>query len=352
MQSLLSTVSALGLEQSASAANDSSSLPIIGMATPARILILDPNEHSIREVVRAFTERGWDVVHCPTFLEALRLLEGPPFDLVLVEMTLPDILGTDAWAFIQKLQPSAAGIITTASLSLHRAINATGAGAHAYLLKPLDTAQLCQLIEHLLERQRVRNQTARLQKRMVGFANLLSTISHATTSEQILDKTLAHLRGIVHFDVGLIYVSRREQGGWIYHRTPSISNNSPELKPGQIELLAELAKQAVASLQPMAVTNATSAYATEKNKLEARDIATCAVVPLIGQNVVHGALVVVNKLDAESQLEPLDVDTLLALGHATAIALDRAQLSQTLYSLQRVPQTKEQFVEDDIVEGV
>jgi|GEM_PF-1234432 DNA-binding response OmpR family regulator len=352
MQPLLSHVPALGTEELAHAATYSSVLPKNGMATPVRILILDPDEYAVRDLIRAFTERGWDVVQCPTFLEALRLLEGPPFDLVLIEMTLPDILGTDAWAFIQKLQPNAAGIITTASISLHRAINATGAGAHAYLLKPLDTTQLCQLIEHLLERQRVRNHTARIQKRMVAFANLLSAISHATKAEQILDKTLAHLRSILHFDVALIYVLRREQSGWIYQRTPSISHFSKELRPGQIELLVDWAKQAVALLQPIAVTNATSALATEKNKLEEQDMATCAVVPLIGQNIVHGALVVVNKLDAESQLEPLDVDTLLALCHATAIALDRAQLSQTLSLLQRVPQTQEQIGEDDLVKGV
>lgn len=332
MQSLLSSLPLFDSAPSAAAAKYPGRASRFEMATPVRILILEPNELAVRDCVRGFTERGWQVTYCPTFLEALYLLEGPPFDLVLVEMTLPDIMGTEAWAFIQKIQPNAAGIITTASVSLHRAINAIGAGAHAYLLKPLEVSQLCDLVEHLLEQQRVRNQSSRIQKQMVALANLLATISRAATPEQILDRTLAHLRGILYFDLALIYVLNLQHGEWVYQRVPRSPQYVQELDPGQIELLAELSKQAVASRQAVAFASTGATLPVDKHRLEALGIESCAVIPLLGQQGAHGALVVVNKLGSAAQLESLDVQVLTALCQAVAIALDRAQVVQGLHS--------------------
>lgn len=349
MQSLLASIPFFDSAPSALAAKYAELAPPFKMATPVRILILEPNELAIRDCVRGFTERGWQVTYCPTFLEALHLLEGPPFDLVLVEMTLPDIMGTEAWAFIQKIQPNATGIITTSSVSLHRAINAIGAGAQAYLLKPLDVTQLCNLVEQLLEQQRVRNQSNRLQKQMGALANLLATISRAATPEEILDRTLAHLRGVLYFDLALIYILNPQHGEWIYQRAPRSPRNSQELDPGQIEFLAELSKQAVASRQAVAIASTGAALSGDRQRLEALGIESCAVVPLVGQQGAHGALVIVNKLGSAGQLESLDVQVLTALCQAVAIALDRAQVVQVLNSPEHLAEMTAHAAQDDLV---
>lgn len=299
-----------------------------GLVNGARVLVLDPNEQATREYARAFVERSWDIVHCRTFLEALPVLEGPAFDLVLVEMTLPDILGTEAWAFIQKLQPNAAGIITTGSVSLYKAIDALGAGADAYLLKPLESSQLCQLVAHLLERQRIQNQTKRIQKQLSGLSGLVFALFQTKTLEQIVNTTYAYLRGVLHFDVALIYLWHYETGEWVCHPPPQAVHYEKELTVEQGDLIHELIGQAAIDLKPIALAADLVTYPSQRKLLEVNNLTACVVVPLHNQKHMQGAIVIVNKDGSEWKLESLDLNVLAALAGTINIALDRAELCQ------------------------
>lgn len=318
------------------------------MTAPLRILVLDPSEQAIQDYAAEFAARGWEVIQCLTFLEALPLLEGPPIDLVLIDMALPDILGTEACTFIQKFHPNTVGIITTASLSLYRSIDAIGAGAQAYLLKPLGIPQLCTLIEHLLEQQRARNQVQRIQKQLVGFSNLLSTVSQATTPDQILDKMLSHLGKILHFDLALIYLFDQAQGEWIRHQNPAGARSDQAPTLAQNAILTQLAAQSAEALKPIAITAGTPANSDEKRKLAALNLDACAAIPLISQHVVHGVLVIVNESGSSWELEPLDVEILFALSRSIGVALDRAKLLDGLDTPAESSQLNQHYVPDTL----
>jgi len=297
---------------------------------PANILIIDPNFSSIRECIKAFTGYGWHVDYTETFIDALRLLEGPPYDVVVIEMSLPDMLGTEAWTFIQRMNPAVTGIITTSSKSLHRAINVNGEGVSAYLLKPLDAQYMCTFIQQLLKLHDAVNQIKRLQTTLAGLSNLFSAITYTNSQGQIYEKTLAHLRAVVHYDLAVIYVQRLESVGLVRQTIHSISPLLTTLNEAQSEFLRALAEQAIDSLQPMIVTKPCPGMPGEPSLLGQVNFESCALVPFIGQRAIYGALGVVNIPIPSPEKDPTPLGLLTALAQVVSIALDRAILAEKL----------------------
>lgn len=294
------------------------------------VLIVDPDAQAVSQWVQVFTERGWRVEHAHSFMEALRVLEGPPFDVVLIEMALPDMLGTEAWMFIQKLNPLVTGIITTSSASLHRAIDAVGEGASAYLLKPMEARDLFGLIQELLLKQHAQKQFRPLQQQLLGLFNLFSTLADSNSPEQVLDKALAHLRVVLRYDIAQVYVPSSDCTRFVRQTSDVVSPYFTELSSEQSEYIDILVKRTMESLQPLVITGLAPNTAKEKAKIGALGFESCILVPIIGQKSVYGALVVINAFEVKHEEEPVRVEMLSALCQVVAIALDRAYLAQEL----------------------
>jgi DNA-binding response OmpR family regulator len=305
---------------------------------PLSILIVDPEPQSLRECVQGFATRGWRVEVAQTFLDALRTMEGPAFDLVIIDVALADMPGTEAWTCIKKMHPDIVGIMTTSSPSLHRAINATGEGASDYLLKPLDARHLSVYIQKLIERRQEHNQIIRLQQRLTGMLNLFSTITFSTSLDQVLEKTLAHLRGFVRYDLALLNVTSPDGKQHIQQHTynPSLHITLPTHE--QSEFIKALAKRSADLLQPVAIERTYPVPASEKNRPEENELGSCVVVPLIGQKSIYGTLAVINTSREEQDTEPARVEMLVALCQVVAIALDREFLAEEFRQLrQKLP---------------
>lgn len=292
------------------------------------ILIIDPEPQSIRDCMQGFSARGWRVELAQTFLDALRALEGPAFDLVIIDMALPDMPGTEAWTCLKKMHPNIVGIMTTSSPSLHRAINATGEGASAYLLKPLDARHLSSFIQKLVERQHDDSQTIHLQQRLAGLSSLFSTITFSTSLDQVLEKTLAHLRGFVQYDLALFNVMSPDGKRYIQQHSYNPSLNMAHPTHDQSEFIKTLAKRSVESLQPVVMESPYPDLSSEKGGPEESDLGSCVVMPLIGQKSIYGTLALINRSNGKRSPEPARLEMLSALSQVVAIALDREFLAE------------------------
>jgi CheY-like chemotaxis protein len=299
------------------------SAPDVRTAAPIRVLIIDPNAEAIEQWVRLFRERSWRVEIAPNFIQALRLLDGPHFDVVLVEMALPDMLGTEAWTFIQKMHPSVMGIITTSSPSLHRSINALGAGAAAYLLKPVDARDVFELIENLLEQQQPARQSRELQQRLFGLFNLFSAVARTNDPEQVFAKTLVHLRAVLTFDVGIAYMAGAHSKEFVHRFAENVSKRGT-LRWDQLQFVEGLAQQIADSLQVGAITQAACRTRAEQLALEERGLESCYFAPIIGLRREYGVLALVNLMQDRRNDEPATLEILALVAQVAAIVLDRA----------------------------
>jgi diguanylate cyclase (GGDEF)-like protein len=97
-------------------------------------LIVDDEPTILRALELALDIEGFDVVTAQSGPEALEKLEG--VDLVLTDMSMPNVDGLELLREIRRLQPTMPVAIMTAYASVDSALRAMQEGAFDYLLKP------------------------------------------------------------------------------------------------------------------------------------------------------------------------------------------------------------------------
>jgi len=138
----------------------------------ARILIVDDRPTS-RAIVRGVLARpGYRLTEAASASEALAALAAEPYDLVLLDLVLPDRNGLDLLARL-RAEHSASElpvIIATVTHERSELVRALELGANDYLTKPLDFAILRARVEAQLSRKRaedaVRESHALLESRV------------------------------------------------------------------------------------------------------------------------------------------------------------------------------------------
>ena len=115
------------------------------------VLVVE-DERDIREVLRRYLERaGLSVLTTGTGAEAIRLLTSAPPDLVLLDLGLPDVDGTDVLREIH-----AAGrppvLVLTARSTVDDRIHGLQLGADDYVTKPFSPAEVVLRVQAVLHR--------------------------------------------------------------------------------------------------------------------------------------------------------------------------------------------------------
>lgn len=289
------------------------------MAQPISVLLLDPDDEACAESVAAFTSRGWSVHHASTFLEALELVPKHFYNLVMIEVMLPDMVGTDAWTYFRRLSPNTAGIIMTASRSLRHSINAAEHGIISFLLKPFDTDIVCDLIVQTAANQRMVSENKRVEAQLARLGACLSGISHAS-SDQVINTALAHIPTVWKADWVVVYRLNPNKS-W----TPQwINQNHVSLKrgwtPTRYDFIEHLLAQSIESAKPLVLGVPEPGVPLPNSK--ELDLGSLVIVPLLGRDLAYGALTVINRLNSEHPLTALEVELIKVVGESIAMALD------------------------------
>ncbi|MFW6051200.1 MAG: response regulator [Myxococcota bacterium] len=116
-----------------------------------RILIVE-DSHAMRAFVRATLEEGGaEVTEAASGFEALRIIPRERFDLVVVDINMPDINGLELVSFMRKsdVHKDTPLIIISTEASARDRERGLSLGANAYLSKPFEPDELRKLVEKL-----------------------------------------------------------------------------------------------------------------------------------------------------------------------------------------------------------
>jgi DNA-binding response OmpR family regulator len=123
------------------------------MIIASSILIID-DEAGLRKTLATILHKaGYQVMTAGTAYEAKQLLQKGAFNLVFLDLKLPDEDGIQVLPVIRKMYPGMPVIILTAHATLGSAIEAIRSGARDYLLKPFDPAQIVDRVSAILTEQ-------------------------------------------------------------------------------------------------------------------------------------------------------------------------------------------------------
>ncbi len=116
----------------------------------ANILLVDDDD-TLRGVVRATLEmEDYEIVEAPSCRTALAMLGKQSFDLVLLDIHLPDGSGLRVLEAVSERRPSTIVMMMTGAVGLDNALKSIKLGASDYITKPFSSNYLLKAIEHAL----------------------------------------------------------------------------------------------------------------------------------------------------------------------------------------------------------
>jgi diguanylate cyclase (GGDEF)-like protein len=130
---------------------------------PARLLVVDDIEDNRTILARRFIRRGFRVTEADSGLRALDILAGQEFDLVLLDVVMPDLNGVEVLKRIRQTwsQEALPVIMCTANNASEDVVLALDAGANDYVAKPVDFAVGLARVRVQVERKRTNVRLAR-----------------------------------------------------------------------------------------------------------------------------------------------------------------------------------------------
>jgi DNA-binding NtrC family response regulator len=128
------------------------------------ILVVD-DDVEMRELVHdVLKARGHQVTTAGSGQEALTLLAQTDFDVVLTDLRMKGMEGTELLTEIKHLSPDIGVILMTAFGSVETAVEAMKRGASDYLTKPVKSEEIIRVVERAVREAALRREVSRLRK--------------------------------------------------------------------------------------------------------------------------------------------------------------------------------------------
>jgi len=173
----------------------------------ARLLVVD-DEESLRITTAAiFEKEGYVVDTAATGDEAIGLLQGCEYDLVLTDLHMEGGDGLSVLSQIRKQAPLTISVVLTGFASVESAIAALQEGAYDYLIKPCDIDNMKHTIRRGVEHRRLmlaeqkaradleqlnRDLEERIKERTAQLTRVNEELSEANRAKDVFLATLSH----------------------------------------------------------------------------------------------------------------------------------------------------------------
>jgi len=128
-----------------------------------RIVICEDDEDLAFVLREALIRKEYEVEIAPTARTLLDRLGGGAYDLILLDVKLPDMDGLEAIPKCRELAPETPIIVMTAHGTRQIAIDAINRGAYDFFTKPLKMAEFQVVVARALDRRRLQQQVKALR---------------------------------------------------------------------------------------------------------------------------------------------------------------------------------------------
>ena len=146
------------------------------MSEKGRLVVIDDEVNAAAALETLLREDGYEVSRAHDAKSGLALLETTDADVVLTDLRMPGMDGLELLARIKEIRPETMVILMTAYGTVKTAVRAMKMGAEDYLGKPIDVEELEVILQKVLEKKRLLEETRVLRERVMTkyrFDNLV-----------------------------------------------------------------------------------------------------------------------------------------------------------------------------------
>ncbi len=112
-----------------------------------KVLIADDEKEFIETLAQRLEMRDFDVTTVDSGGAAIKIAEKIEFDVIILDVQMPEISGIDALKKIKKATPLVPVIMLTGEATVENAIEGMKLGAFDFLIKPTETERLADKIK-------------------------------------------------------------------------------------------------------------------------------------------------------------------------------------------------------------
>ncbi len=156
------------------------------MSAKGSILVID-DEQEIRESLEQLLKlEGYKADSASTGDEGLKRIDNGVFDLVLLDINLPDRNGLDLLQHIKRDSPEVGVIMITAYDSSQMAFQASKQGAESYITKPWDNDKLLLEVRNALDKSRLQLENIQLRRALKRY-DLPNLVGKSEKMQKVMD---------------------------------------------------------------------------------------------------------------------------------------------------------------------
>jgi len=306
--------------------------------TQSRILVVDDESGISLLCDRLLTRAGYSVIAHTDPQKALDSVDSESFDLLLVDIRMPEISGFDVIQRAHELQPEMAILAMTGFGTVETAIQALRRGVDGLILKPFEKAELIQAVEQALSDSQQKQDAARMQALRPLFSiteTLLSETRPDRLLELILDRVSSQLRCS---NLGFYVYSERDQSLSLLGGRGKMLADGPVSANGNA--VARAAAQAVALWHVAGPVGDTSLVR------EMAELQLCSIMCVPTSLVNMSSVLYAARNAGEAPFRESDLEMFLILARQSTVAMENARLYEELRAyVRRVEESQQALVQ-------
>lgn len=205
------------------------------MNPSGHVLIIDDEAGLRQTMARILLRAGFEVTTVASGKESLAIIDEHTFDLIYLDIRMPDMNGLEVLKTIHEKFPEWPVILFTAQPDLHSAVEALRRGATDYLMKPLKPEVIVERTRQIISEQNKKKRRREIEHQMAELQAELDTLDEPEVAEKKTSTGAADLssdrfikRGVLTLDL---------------HRRNVIINDRPvNIAPTSFDYLLVLAR--------------------------------------------------------------------------------------------------------------
>jgi DNA-binding NtrC family response regulator len=156
-----------------------------------RILVVDDEQDNCDYLKLVLTREGYEVVTTTDPTQTVEILRGSDFHLVILDMMMPQMSGTEVLDQIRKFDTDVAVIVATAYPTVDTAVASLKAQASDYVKKPMEPEQFITAVRNALQKKGLSQDPEADLHRAIG-----RVIRDARKTQELTLKQLARRTGL------------------------------------------------------------------------------------------------------------------------------------------------------------
>ncbi len=173
-----------------------------------KILVVD-DDPGMRETLEAVLKAdGYSVCTATNGKETIAILQRSEFEITLLDLKMPDCMGTELLSEIKELTPNNLVIMMTAYGTIKTAVEAVKLGAYDFITKPFELEEVRHIIQKALEMQRLSNENTELRMMLNENVVMKGIIGKSPAMTNVFDT----IKKVVNYDVTILITGESGTG--------------------------------------------------------------------------------------------------------------------------------------------